>query len=226
MKHLRDYWLLAAAALWMFIGAVALLLLVVLGSGCKAMQYGKAGIVPEIIHAQQPGVASGAGGSITGPANSAAPTTQVAERKAWYFPAGPFRYGKPSNAATPPVILDGAPAAPAPEAAPESQPSATYERVETTIGQHQSAIGIVKAAAAMESWSVFKWLSLAAVVVGVLGMAHSYNNDKDGYMMVWMKVTAIGVFCLLVADNPFWLLLLVIPAGFYALQKFNLFRIP
>jgi hypothetical protein len=199
--------------------------------GCKAMQYGKAGVVPEILHAQAPGTAEGAGGSITGPTNSAAPTTQIAERRATYFPpfvAPPSRVQvntSPDSPLTPAPKETGLPVILAPAPIPPVVAS-TYERTETSFGQHQSATGIVKAAAALESWSTFKWLSLGALVVGLGGMLYSYNNHESGYMLVWMKVAGIGAACLLFADNPFWLLLLLIPVGFYAFQKFNLLRLP
>ena len=199
-------------------------------SGCKTLQFGKAGVVPEIIHAQTPGTASGAGGTITGPANSGAPTTQVSERRAAYFPPFPgpvasVRVNTPTaNPMTLPPKETALASIPAPSQ-PEPQVAAIWERTETTIGAHQSATGIVKAAATMEGWSTFRWLSLLALVVGLGGMLYSYNNEASGYMMVWMKVAGVGAFCLLTSDNPFWLLLLLIPAAFYAAQRFNLFRI-
>lgn len=218
MKTIRDNWLLAAAVLWMFIGAAALVFLV---SGCKAVQFGKAGVAPEIVAAQKPGVASGAGATITGPTNTAAPTTQIAERKAWYFPAGPFRYGKPANATTPPVIIN---AAPQQEVPPEPQPSATYEHTETTFGQHQSASAVIQAAAQLDGLNKVQWLGIFAIIGGIAALLWSAGHDK-GYPLIYVKIVGIGVVLLLVG-NPWYLLLGLIPLAFYAAQKFGILKLP
>lgn len=195
-------------------------------TGCKTLQFGRAGVVPDIMAAQTPGVAAGAGGSITGPANSGAATTQIAERRAAYFPPfpAPTQRVPPYTASENPLTV-GAKETPL-ASIPATQPvQSTYERTETTFGRHQSATGIVKAAASMEGWSTFRWLALGALVVGLGGMLYSYNNEESGYMMVFMKVAGVGAFCLMASDNPWWLALLAIPIGFWAIQKWGLFKI-
>ncbi len=213
----------------LFVVAASCIALGFLLTGCKAMQFGKAGVVPDIIAAQTPGVATGAGSTITGPSNAGAATTQIAERRAAYFPPFPA-----SSAHVPPYTAAENPLteaaketalAPIPAKPPVGAIAATYERTETSFGQHQSATGIVKAAASMEGWSTFRWLALGALVVGIAGMLYSYNNEQSGYMMVWMKVAGVGAFCLMTSDNSLWLLLLIVPIGFWAIQKWGLFKV-
>ena len=199
--------------------AVLFLALLALTAGC-AHTIGR-----RIVEAQTPGTATGAGATLTGPANSATPTKQTAERKiAYHRPVVP-----PAPAALPPIDVTapavappGQPAIPA----PEPVPAWIYEKTETTLGQHQDAAGIVKVAATMAQWSSVKWMGLFCIVAGLFGIAWSYKNEESGYPLVYIKVAAVGVFLVMVADNPAWLLLLLLPLGFYAAQKFNLLRLP
>ena len=178
----------------------------------------------KIVEAQTPGLATGAGATITGPANSAQASTQVAERRVTYQAAPAAPLALPRLAVEAPTV--GAPQLPAPELPPPAIPAAVYERVETTIGAHQDAAGIVKVAVAMSRWSSVKWMGLLCIVIGILGMAWSYKNEESGYPLVYLKVSGVGVFLVMVADNPAWLLLLLVPLALYALQKFNLLRLP
>jgi hypothetical protein len=192
------------------------------GAGCKAMQFGKAGIGPAVVVAQSPGLASGAGSTLTGPANSAGQSLQVAERRTKYFypDLAAVRYGQPAPPAdsplTPPPVPAAAPAA--------SLPEWTFERTETTLGQHQSASGIIQAAAKLEGFNKIQWFGLLCIVAGVGGLLWCAGHN-EGYPLICWKVCGLGVFFTF-CDNPFWALLLLVPAAFYAAQKFNLLRLP
>lgn len=217
---------------------LAVLALVALLSSC-AVQPGR------IVDAQKPGAASGSGATLTGPANSAAPSTQHAKRTTAYFPpstnatngaprATPKTALPPASA--PDAALSAAPASLAENGAARSghQGAAPFsalpaiawqvEETDTTIGQHQDAAPIVRAAAYASSWSGVKWCGLLCVFVGVLGFAYGVTHRETGYPLVFLKVAGAGVALLLVGDNPLWLLLLALPVGFYALQKFGLLR--
>lgn len=173
-----------------------------------------------IVEAQTPGQVTGAGATLVGPANSATGSSQIAERRMWYRPTRPAAGSVP---VAPPVIT------PAPRVEqPPIQPAAPewiYERTETTLGQHQDAAGIVKVAATMSAWSSVKWIGLLCILVCLGGLLWSHGNP-DGYPLVFWKVGGIGLFLVLVGDNPFWLLLLLLPLGFYAIQRLNLLRLP
>lgn len=175
-----------------------------------------------IVEAQTPGTASGAGATVTGPANSATPTTQTATRTmSFAVPAVPTP--------TPriPTLEIPAPSAgqpPPPPAAP--QPVWVQETVQTSIGAHQDAAGIVKVAVSMSKWSSVKWIGLLLIVGGIGGILWSYKNEESGYPLVYIKTAGIGIFLVIAADNPAWLLLALLPLGLYAAQKFNLLRFP
>lgn len=198
-------------------------------TGCKTMQFGKAGIVPAIVEAQAPGVASGAGSTITGPTNSGAPTTQVAERRATYFPPFPgpvasVRVNTPtSGPMTPAPKETGLPVNVAPVPV---QPvvSSTYERTETTFGQHQSATGLVKAAATMEGWVFSQILGFFIFVGGIAGLLWCAGHDK-GYPLICWKLVGCGIL-LMYFTNPLWLLTLILPALLYAGQRFGIIKLP
>lgn len=187
----------------------------------------------DVVKGQAPGHATGAGSSFTGPANSAAPSTQKAKRTTVYQKAPAAR--RNSTVTTPdgqefelvPVVRT-APAVeqPAAPAAPTNPaPSWISEETETTFGQHQDAAGIVKVAMAASRWSLMRWLGIICVLVCLGGLLWSHENP-NGYPVVFWKVGACGVFFIIAADHPAWLLLLLLPLGFFAVQKLNLLRLP
>ena len=193
-------------------------------SGCKSFPVS----AQKIVAAQAPGVATGAGATFTGPANSAAPSHQVAERTITFQPI-------PLPQPTIPVIQipPGSPPSAQPSALQLSPfnpqlaaaPATLHERVETALGAHQDAAGIVKVASTMSSWGTVKWIGLLCVLGAVAGLLWSAGHDQ-GYPVVFWKIGGVGVFLLLAGDNPLWLLLLLIPFGFYLVQRLNLLRIP
>jgi hypothetical protein len=206
-----------------FVVALVLTLLIVAcwSTGCQAAR--------RIVQAQTPGTASGAGASVTGPANSAAPTTQKAERTMGFRPRAIAPVERPKLDIDRPAV--GAPALHGlPPSAFEFQipekPEWIHERVETSIGEHQDAAGIVKVAVSLSKWNSVKWLGLMCVVVGLFGIAWSYNNDESGYPLVFIKVAGAGVLLIFFAENPWWLLVLMPPAALYIAQKLNLLRLP
>jgi hypothetical protein len=196
------------------------LLLVLIALAC----FGCAQTGRRIIEAQTPGASSGAGATLTGPANSAAPSSQVAERRIAYQ-AAPI-----APALVPVVQIDApgiaAPPIPAAQLPAPSMPAWVYERTETTLGQHQDAADIVKVAVAVSKWGTVRIVGILCIVLGLGGILWSYKNDESGYPLVYLKVAGAGVVFLLVGDNPWLLLLLLLPLGLYAAQKFNLLRLP
>jgi hypothetical protein len=181
------------------------LLLVLIALAC----FGCAQTGRRIIEAQTPGASSGAGATLTGPANSAAPI---------------------APALVPVVQIDApgiaAPPIPAAQLPAPSMPAWVYERTETTLGQHQDAADIVKVAVAVSKWGTVRIVGILCIVLGLGGILWSYKNDESGYPLVYLKVAGAGVVFLLVGDNPWLLLLLLLPLGLYAAQKFNLLRLP
>ena len=207
---------------------VLLLLLILAAAGClnKTGQH--------IAEAQKPGIATGAGATLTGPANSATPTTQLAQRRIAYYP--PQREPLPRYApASIPVISTNTPApidgstVPAGVESPTSaasfpQPPAPAwidERTETTLGQHQDAAGLIKAATAIGSWGRARWLGILCLLFAAFALAWAHNNP-EGYPLVAWKVGAVGLFLALFDPSPWWLLLLLLPAAFYVAQKLKL----
>jgi hypothetical protein len=191
------------------------------GAGCSSLGLTKAS---KVIESQTPGVAEGAGASVTGPSNSAAPTTQIAERRTAFYPGPKVQWPLPKTGIQSPAASDPVTVAQPPQTEPQ-YPAWQYEKVETTIGQHQDAAGIVKAAQVASGWSSVRWLGILITIIGIGGMLWSYNNEH-GYPLVFLKVTAIGVIITIIGSNPWFLLLLLIPLGFYALQRLNLLRLP
>lgn len=188
----------------------ALLLVALLAAGCASSAARK------IIAAQAPGTATGAGATLTGPANSATPTTQTAERTiAFHVPAIPVPQP------TVPVIAVAAPGDSAPP--PPAAPVWLQEKTTTTIGQHQDAAELAKVVAGGKP--LLWWLGLACVATCLGGLLWSHGNP-EGYPLVFWKVGGCGVAFMLVGDNPAWLFLLLLPLGFYAVQKLNLLRLP
>lgn len=201
---------------------VLLLLLILAAAGClnKTGQH--------IAEAQKPGIATGAGATLTGPANSATPTTQVAQRRIAYYP--PAAAPAPAPSPTPiPVIDTSSPAGVAPTSSPSQlssslappAPAWIDERTETTLGQHQDAAGLIKAANALSSWGRARWLGVVCILFAAFALAWAHNNP-DGYPVVAWKVGAVGLFLALFDPSPWWLLLLLIPAAFYVAQKLKL----
>jgi hypothetical protein len=187
-----------------------------------------------IVAEQKPGYAEGAGSTFTGPANSAAASTQIAHRRMAYYPPPqrePFVYGGristtepqkfPANEA-PPQSADATPSTAVPSAvlAPPA-PAWIDERTETTFGQHQDAAGLVKAATAIGSWGRARWFGILAIIAAAFGLAWAHNNP-DGYPLVCWKIGAVGVFLAVFDPSPWWLLLLLIPATLYTVQKLNI----
>lgn len=194
------------------------LLITLLLTGCASLTARK------IVENQHPGSATGAGATLSGPSNSATPSTQTAKRVTVYQPARPAVPPAPN-----PTAAQPAPEAPPAEittpAAPAAPVAYVTEETVTTIGQHQDAAGIVSVAKKMDSWSTIKWVGLICLVVGLGGLLWSHGNP-DGYPVIFWKVAGIGLFLLMVADNPLWLLLLLLPLGFFAVQKMNLLKLP
>ncbi len=210
-------------------------------SGCQALPGQASRSTTAIVKAQTPGTATGSGASVTGPSNSAAPTTQVAERRTAYFPpAAPVRKVMPAAMPAPVVAASAAPeptpaaavvAVPSPpqpvgvEGVPQLTPAWTYERTETTLGQHQDAAGIAKVAATVGNWGALKWCGLFCILGGIAGLLYAAGHD-EGYPLVCWKIIGFGIFFMMAGDNPLWLLLLLLPFGFYAAQKFGLIAAP
>jgi hypothetical protein len=174
-----------------------------------------------IVEAQTPGVASGAGATFTGPANSGQQSTQTAARTISFAPPS-VRVPQP----TIPVINISEPN-PSATFAPLPPPSPAWiqERVETTIGAHQDAAGLVKAAAAMSGWGVVRWCGLIGCIVGLGGLLHSAGNHESGYPMVWVLTAATGGV-LLITGNGWLFALACAPFGLWAAQKFGLLKLP
>lgn len=169
-----------------------------------------------VLEAQSPGLATGAGATLTGPANSAAPTTQIAERS--------FTFSVPLPAPSVPIIA--IPRAEPPQvsipAAP--QPIMVTERVSTTIGQHQDAAGIIAQAAKMaDGLGKVQWLGVAMLVLGVAGLLWSAGHDQ-GYPLVFWKCVGAGLLLVMFGDNPWWLAAAAVPLLLYAAQKFGILR--
>lgn len=173
-----------------------------------------------VITAQAPGSASGSGSTLVGPTNSAASSTQVAERTTVWAPP-------PTALATPFVSAPTIPSVTTP-LPPSSLPIPvwTTERTSTTLGSHQDATGLLKAAQVASGWPAVRWIGIICVILCIGGLLHSHNNPDTGYPLVWIKVGISGVILIIIGDNPWMLLLLSIPVGFYLLQKLGLIRLP
>ena len=192
------------------IAAIGLLLL----SACAPFAARK------IVEAQTPGTVTGAGATLVGPGNSASPTTQSAERT--------IAFTVPQVGTTPqltPVAVQTP--TPVPSAVPlvSISPAWIQERVTTQLGQHQDAAGIIKVAASVSQWGTVKWMGLICILVCIGGLLWSHGNP-DGYPVVFWKVGGCGIALMLIGDHPAWLLILIIPFAFYAVQKLGLIRIP
>ena len=191
-----------------------------------------------IVEAQTPGRASGAGATLIGPGNSAAPSTQESERTVEYFDdIATSQEVAPRNSASVPgnartsaadqTPEQASPPSPSPQAASRvniSRPRYVHEKVTTTIGQHQDAAPLIRAAAYASNWSGPKWIGFLCIFVGVGGWLYGVTHKETGYPLVFLKVAGCGVLLVLVGDNPLWLLVLAVPAAFYALQKLGLLR--
>ncbi len=208
------------------------LALILTASGCLQ----RPSVSASVLDAQTPGAASGAGANLTGPGNSAAATTQTAVRRVGFYPP-PMReplpmYGK--TAVTPPPVAK--PSAPAQSAEVAAHAiAATYggapapawidERTETSFGAHQDASGIIKAAGFLAGWGRARWLGIVLMLAAAFGLAWAHGN-AEGYPLICWQVGGAGLFLALFDPSPWWLLLLLLPAGFYVAQKLNLLRLP
>ncbi len=190
-----------------------LLLVCLLLSGCSHFTSKTA---PNILAEQTPGVVEGGGAKLTSPGNAAAPTTMVAEKRTAFYPPPqrqPLpRYESPAKPVESPAIAPPAPVW-------------IDEKVTTTIGAHQDAAAIVKVASEANTWSKTRWIGIALVVVALLAALY-YRGTPDGYPLIYLKVGAIGLALAIIDPSPWWFLMLIIPAGFYVAQKFNLLRLP
>lgn len=198
-------------------------------AGCSTLGLTKAVSLAE---AQQAGHAEGAGANVTGPTNAAAPTVQSAFRDIKYTPVIVRPKARAEHEF--PAILAQYPNQPSPQSASGNDanqievlavPTSASERVETTIGQHQNVEGIVKAAMIASRWSSVRWLGILTIIIGVGGMLWSHGNP-DGYPLIFVKVIGCGIVLTLIGENPWLLLILLLPVGFYVLQKLNLLRLP
>lgn len=187
-----------------------------------------------IVAGQTPGAASGAGATFTGPANSAAPSSQTAQRRIGFYPPPTresFRYAenapKPAAAEIPaasgeiqnpaagaeigrPALVPIAPGAPV--------PAWIDEKTETTFGQHQDAAGIVRVALAVNQWGKARWLGVACLFFAYSGLLWAHGNP-DGYPVVCWKVGAVGAFLVIADPSPWWACALIVPALFWLAQK-------
>ena len=198
-----------------------LIVVLVMLAGCGTMSNSR-----RIVEAQTPGTASGAGASLTGPGNSSAPTTQTAQRRVGYY-APPVRdIALPTYGSTRPAAMPNAqPVAEAPAQPAAPQPAWIDETVTTTIGQHQDAAAILKVATSVGSWGRARWFGILLMLAAVGGLLYAAGN-AEGYPVICWKVGGIGVFLAMFDPSPWWLLLLLIPAGFYLAQKLGLLRLP
>lgn len=200
--------------------ALLLALAGLLLAGCGTMSNSR-----KIVEAQTPGTSSGAGATFTGPSNAAAPSSQIAQRRVGYYPAPVRDIPLPrynASAAAPAQPVQDSPAV-APEHAP--QPAWIDEKTETTFGQHQDAAGLVQAAVAVSSWGKARWIGILCVVFSALALAWAHNNP-EGYPLIAWKIGAAGLFFIVLDPSLWWLLLLLIPAGLYVVQRLNLMRLP
>lgn len=171
-----------------------------------------------VLEAQTPGNASGAGATFTGPANSAAPSTQTAERRVSYY--------QPKNDIPLPVYgqTPAKTSADAPPQAPAApQPAWIDEKVTTTYGQHQDAAAVVKLATSAAGWGKSRILGIMLLLCAIGGLLYSHNNP-EGYPVICWKVGGIGLFLMAYDPSPWWGLLLIIPGIFYVGQKLGVIR--
>lgn len=227
MRHIEDpHGDLNAGCFRFAVGAVVAFAILLGVAACKYVP----GTASSVVSEQKPGVATGAGATFTGPANSAAPSTQVAARRVGYYPP-PTRQALPRYIApsVPEIKVGEQPsvvsAQPEPEPAQTPQPAWIDEHVETTYGQHQDAAGIIKVANYLGTWGKMRWIGLLCLFAAYSGLLWSHGN-ADGYPVICWKVGACGLVFTVLDASLWWLLLLIIPAGFYLAQKLGLLRLP
>lgn len=201
-----------------------------------------------VVEAQTPGRASGAGASLVGPGNSAAPSTQQSERTIEYFDDVTQRPSEPAGGSRDIAgVTEPGPVTPGAsrvtDQAPRSdvasrdvprpagdrgvtppRPRYVHEKVTTTIGQHQDAAPLIRAASAASGWPATRWLGWLCIFVGAGGWLYGVTHKETGYPLVFLKVAGCGVLLVLVGDNPLWLLVLGLPLAFYAAQKLGVLR--
>lgn len=213
----------SARALGVIFFALGIVAVAVLCVGCGSMKSASA-----IVAQQTPGQSSGAGATFQGPANSAAPSTQIAQRRASYYPAPTRQWPLPTTGIKPaqdsasqtsvPVLRTDEPQTAMP---PMPSPAWIDERTETTFGQHQDAAGLVQAATAMGSWGRARWFGILCVLFAAFALAWAHNNP-EGYPLIAWKIGAVGMFLVVFDPSPWWLLLLIIPGVFYIVQKLKI----
>jgi hypothetical protein len=69
-----------------------------------------------------------------------------------------------------------------------SRPRYVHEKVTTTIGQHQDAAPLIRAAAYASNWSGPKWIGLLCIFVGLGGWLYGVTHKETGYPLVFLKV--------------------------------------
>lgn len=188
-----------------------------------------------VVEAQRPGEAEGAGAKLTGPANSGAASNQKAWRYVSYYPPPA---PNPAKVETIPVVdtatgTVGHEEVPAPAVAQEAaapvpvtlpQPMVWMEGSDSTLGAHQDAASIIEQAAkAVNKWGWMRWVGILCILAGIAGWLWSVGNQM-GYPLVFLGVAGCGVVFVFTSANPAWLLLILLPLGFYAAQAMNLFK--
>jgi len=111
---------------------------------------------------REAGIATGAGATLTGPANSAAPSTAGGAAAHRLFSAAG------SNQTAAPVLNNATVFA--------ARRRVARRRVETTIGQHQDARGIMRAAAVLDAWGKMRWMACSVCSVAYSGLLWAHNN--------------------------------------------------
>jgi len=206
-----------AAVLWLAVHGVLLFVLLTLGA-CN----NRPTLAARVADSQHPGTSTGAGATFQGPANSAAPSTQIAQRRAAYYPAPVREWPLPTTGLSAPSVSPSPSLPLSPSSVP--QPAWIDEKTETTFGEHQNAAALVQAANTLGSWGKARWAGICLMLASAFGLAWAHNNP-EGYPLVCWKGGAIGLGLALLDPSPWWLLLLLLPAGFYVAQKLGLLRI-
>ena len=202
---------------------IAAILCLLLLSGCSLPWK----VASKPVESQKGGYATGAGGEIQQPVNSAQPSTQVSERETWY-------QQQINDPVTLPVIpVDQKPVS-SPQTAktgekpanwivvPPPQPSYTREKVTTSLGSHQDLAGIMTAASKLLGGSsMLLWFGILVTFGSGAAIFWSMNNP-NGYMIVSALSLAIGMTWLVLGaqgGSSWWLLLAIFPVGLWLRQQ-------
>lgn len=186
-----------------------------------------------MVSAQKPGGSSGAGAVFQGPTNAAAPSEHTAMRTTVYQPQPSVRVTEPVPVVRPAlpassdqVMGEGPPVPSAPAGFfPPPVPAYVVESTSTRLGEHQDAAGIMKVAAAAQKWTWLRWVGIVCVILGTAGWLWSIGNP-NGFILVFVGVAACGIVFIFASANPAWLLVLALPAAWFALQHMNLIKLP